>query len=260
MEERRYPTHIIPNPIWSKCLYCNTLLKFDNNAQIGRRMTGNPDEYLDFSLGEDEPFLKDDWIKKHEVPNLSTSLLGAAFNFDDFVVKQKGDGDRKWRGEHINFKNFSEGTDYEWIEGKYFVLAWKLIDLDGQKLPYNQLFPKKNDYINFTQKIDNMDKVDRIIWEEYDNLQRNEQKTPFLDLKGEIKINHDPKNLNYWHFTIDMYQFKTETPSEGTKKSVDKALALSMRDILSQTFEFYQSDNEISPIKNWESAVRSHAI
>lgn len=249
MEERKYPVHIIPYDGWTVQITCEAILKADAAAVIGRRMQGTSDKYLDFSLGEDEPFLKHNWIEKHELPNLSTSLLGAMFKPKDFQVIQKGDGDLTWKGENIVFDRFKEGEDYVWVEEPFFILGWKIEELEDKKLPYPHVFPKETDYALFSEKHKEVYEENKIFLEEYQKLPRNEHKMPFLELIGVIKVNHNPKNLNYWHFTIDIYPFDTEKPIEETKKSWMKAMALSFKDILSQTFIYPITESEIKEIK-----------
>lgn len=256
MEEKKYPVHIIPNDGWSLRIPCEAILKNDSDAIIGRRILGSPDKYLDFSLGEDEPILKDKWIDKHELPNLSTSLLGAMLKLGDFQVIQKGEGDLPWKGGNVDFDKFKEGKDYVWVEGLFFILGWKIIDLEDKTLPYTQVFPKENDYSTFTEKHQAVYDENKIFLEEYKKLERNDNKLPYLDLEGSININHDPKNLNYWHFTIDMYPFDTAEPLVDTKKSWSKAMALSFKDILSQTFLCLNIESEINEIKGWEDFIR----
>ena len=257
MDDVYYPLHLLPQEDWMLQIKTDDILHLCENALIGRRFEGELHDFIDTSLGEDMPVLKDKALSFKDIPNLSTSLLGTLHKIEDFHFVQKERGSDNWTGGSVDISIFTPNTDFYRIEGNLVVLGWIIEELDGRKFPYQQPLPKKKNYDACIAKLKSAYPEEDVYVEEYEKLAVNANNNRVIEFEGTVKVNHIPTNLNYWHFTIDLYP--KDNPTTPLKNSSGKwraELCENVRDYLKYSFNIL-SDMMLPPVINdWESLVR----
>lgn len=257
MDAPKYPVHIIPEEGWKKDIQCKDVIALCKEAVTGRRIDGALKDCIDFSLGEDAVSLKEEVLPTDDIPNLSTSLLGTPFQLDDFHFRQIGNGQKNWEGRAIKLESFKIDEDYKYIKTDFFIVGWSMIYLNERPVPYNKVFNKKKEYTAFIDKIKATSEKEVSYIEEYENLQKNEDGMPYAEFNGKIIINHIPTNLNYWHFTIDLYPIDTpDKPIKDTKKTWREMMAENVADYLRKSFYILPDMSTPPVIPNWVSLIK----
>lgn len=251
MAENEYPKHILPKVGWRVGITGGEIRSLCEDAVIGRRMDGSIEDYTEQRLGE--LYLKSDALVSDSIPNLSTNLLGTVFRYEDFRFKQKEKGKDSWDGVSEP-DDLISNQNYEKHTGPMSVIGWEIKELDGVTFPYKRNFPKEADYKAFKDKAESS--AEDIYLEEFGNLPVDDNNSHYKEVIGEIRLRHMPTNLNYWHFTIDLFPFEDKANAiKNTKSSWRKMMAYNVRDILYKTFLKISEDSDCPNIFNWESLV-----
>ena len=251
MAEIEYPKHILPKVGWRVGITGGEIRSLCENAVIGRRMDGPIEDYTEKRLGE--LCLKSDALVLDSIPNLSTNLLGTVFQYEDFRFKQKGEGKDIWDGSKetyslINSQNYDIHTE------NMSVIGWNLIELDGVTFPYKRVFLRGKDYKEFKDKAEKS--AEDIYLEEFEKLPVDDNKIRYKEMEGKIMLIHMPTNLNYWHFTIDLFPFEDKAKAiKNAKSSWREMMAYNVRDILYNTFLIISEDSDYPKIFNWGNLV-----
>lgn len=253
-----YPIRIIPEEGWLTCVKCDAVLSVCSDAFIGRRIEGAKCESIDDSLGEDAMCLKVRALPSSEIPNLSTSLLGARHEVDDFHFCQKGKGSKDWDGKVVSIDQYQPDTDFIIIESEMIVAVWPAIELHKRPVPYKKVYTKKKEY---NEEISNIKKslpYQEIYFEEYEKLKKDEKGNPFCEFEGMVILNHCPTNLNYWHFTIDLYPAEASGSAIKNAKSAWRAMMCdNVADYMRRTFILLEEGIQPPKIYKWEIIVRN---
>jgi len=248
-----YPNEITPQPSWKRGILANDIIARCSGALIGRRIDGKRQDLVDSSLGEDLEQLSEKALPIQRIPNLSTSLLGGCFLIEYFKFKTKSAGSYPWT-EGSRIEEFLTEQNYE-VMKDYFVVGWELSRLNERYIPYERKFNKEKEYNNFKSSLIN-NRNDYILLEEWEKLPLNQNKTRCVELTGQIRVNHAPTNLNYWHFVVDQYPLPDENEPIKNVKGWRNALTMSAWDILSKTFVYLSSPNQIPSISSIDELVQ----
>lgn len=192
MAENEYPKHILPKVGWRVGITGDDIRKLCKNAVIGRRMDGPIEDYTEQKLGE--LCLKINSFRLDSIPNLSTSLLGTVFRYEDFRFKQKEKGKDSWDGVSESDALISV-QNYEKHAEKMSVIGWEIKELDGLPIPYTRNFPKESIYDEFKKEAKSL--AENVYIEEYDKLPIDANKSRYKELVGKVILRHMPTNLNY---------------------------------------------------------------
>lgn len=259
-----YPERILPREKWRKGITGGEIVALCGKAVIGRRIDGRPADCIDKSLGEDNMSLKIDALPLNRIPDLSTNLLGALFRLEDFVFIQKGEGKMPWNGRETVPASMLVGSNYERQTGDMFVAGWLVCEVDKLPVPYRKTLPKKSDYEAFRKRVE-ADRAARtdvrtVYLEEYEKLPLNENRQRYCDAEGEVRIVHDPTNLNYWHFLVSLYPMDDHKhPISAAKTSWCRMMADNVGDFLRRTFCQLPEQMQPAAIEGWEELVEDTA-
>lgn len=259
MESNEYPVRIIPSFGWNDDIKCDAILCVCKDAMVGRRIEGSAEDCVDSSLGEDAISLKEEALTKDEIPNLSTSLLGAKHQIEDFRFRQIGQGKAPWDKEEVGISAFCIDKDFVRIDTEFIVVGWSLFGLNNKDVPYRKTFNKKKEYDAFVDSVNKANESqnkEKIYLEEYEKLSKNENGVSYGEYNGKVFVNHAPTKLNYWHFTVDLYPVDTpEKPLKGVKGAWREMMAENIADYLRRSF-YILPDSDLPPlIDRWESLV-----
>lgn len=261
MEENSYPIHILPASDWKENLTPSEIVRSNQNAVIGRRIVGSVENCINYSLGDDNAKIREDYLDYNEIPNLSTSLPGGCFKIDDFRFWQKGEGAKPWKGGDVIFDEFKEDIDYFRERSAYFVVAWNIETIDNTKIPYTRIFPKKKDYNDVSTKISGSEDLKAKYCQKFEELPTDEEGRRYLKMEGCVKVNHAPVQLNYWHYTIDIYPQDTpHKPLSGSKGAWRQMMCENVADYLRRSFVLLDNDRGDFNIPDWKDLVMKTSV
>lgn len=234
MTDTIYPRNLISRKGWKKGIEAVDILNNCPDAIIGHWIQGSFDSCMDYSLGEGMERLSEDALPTKNLPNLSCSLLGALFLLEHFKYLPAEDGKKPWvedteiPEEMIMGKNFT-------ILSNFIVVGWLIRKVHSYRVKYPHGFSKKKEYDAFRDKaieVATKRNINAAYLKEWDNLvlAGQNQSQRVAELIGEARVNHDPTNLNFWHFTIDTYPAESDikpikNASDGWKFNVATNLA-----------------------------------
>lgn len=260
MAETIYPRNIISRKGWKKGIEAIDILNNCPNAIIGHWVKGTFDSCVDNSLGEGMERLSEEALPTKDLPNLSCSLLGALYMFEDFRFLPADEGKKPWvedtdvPEEMITEKNFI-------ILSNIIVVGWLISKVHLYRMKYPHGFSKKKEYDTLKEKAIEVARnrsINATYLKEWDDLVLAEgsQNQRVAELIGEARVNHDPTNLNFWHFTIDTY------PAESDIKPIKNAsdgwrfyMAANLADYLRRSFMYINESTTIPQITEksiWE--------
>lgn len=250
MTQSEYPKHILPVIGWKIGIKASEILEICKSSIIGHRIDGLISDCTENRMGE--LHLKCEFLPTKRIPNLSSNLLGAKFQLEDFRFIQKNAGKEKWDGV-CQTEDLLKDENYEEQTGDMFVIAWNIDDLEGFSIPYKRNFPKKNLYDEIKNKVLSSEEIYLV---EYDKLPVDDNKVHYLDSEGEVHLTHEPTNLNYWHFTIDLFPLEdNEHPIKRADNAWQKMMADNVGDYLRKTFLLVPDHICPPKIDSWEDLV-----
>jgi len=260
MANPQYPHDILPRKSWKKGILLKDVISCCPNALIGRWLEGPKESFLDDSLGDDMVALFPEALPVKSVPNLSCCLLGALFLYEHFHYHQINEGNKPWVG-NTDIADDMLTTDNYIFMPKVTVIGWMINEVERYTIEYEHVFQKKKDYDKIksaaSQIADNknIDVAYLKEWEELTSDPSNE-KNRIAELKGGVRVNHDPTNMNYWHFTIDSYPAESEVnPLKNASDGWRKNMAVNLVDFLRRSFVHITESTTIPAITNsnvWE--------
>lgn len=258
MSENKYPTVIVPQVGWRASITGDEIKSISGGLVVGRRIDGTTEEMLDTSLGEDAVSLKPKAITKERVPNLSICLLGGPHLIDHFSFRQIGHGAARWDGEeNVDVESAVNGVDYLMAGEQWFVVGWTVESVHRVSFPYKRVFAKEAMYKGFVDSINKLKSPESIYLDEYKKLPVEGGKGPIFKATGEIRLNHFPTRLNYWHYTIDAYSMENpDNPIMELKNAWQKDIAANILDQFNRTFSIISDPNGVPTIKDWEQFVK----
>lgn len=253
-----YPRDIVPCNGWRKGILASEITACNLHAIIGHWLEGPKENFIDDSLGEGMIALSTDALPIERIPNLSCSLMGALFLFEHFHFRQVKDGKNPWDGDTnipdsmLNEENFIYMPEVT-------VIGWEINSLENRDLPYRRAFSKKSEYDKVKQMSAEIGRKRGICtsylkgWEDMTNNTEN-GKQRIADLKGKCHIIHNPTNMNFWHFTIDIFPADKEEPMKSVSAAWQKNIASYLADYLQRAFIHITEATDIPGISNniWE--------
>lgn len=257
LETPAYPVQILPQKGWRDDLNIKAIIETNENAVIGRKIIGSPEMCIDSSLGEDNARLRVKYLKTSEIPNLSTSILGALFSVEDFVFWQKEEGEKPWKKEEVvEFEKYSAGIDYYPESESIIVVGWRIKAIHGYLIPYNKIIPKQKDYETLREKTSDIERLREKYALPYESLPVDADGKRYMKMNGEARVNHAPVKLNYWHHTIDLYPEDTpENPLKGIKGAWKEMMGENVADYLRRSFLLIKENSADFTISGWEGLV-----
>lgn len=247
-----YPEALIPHDVWKHEIAVEDILNANQDVLIGRWVKGSTKEWIDYSLGEDMPILKEKAIDQDRMFNMSCSLLGALFLPEHFKIVTKDLGSIPW--VESNYATIQEDIicdkNYK-IENEIFVIAWRVLHINNMRVPYSQTFISKDKYDGFIQKAklvaeNRIDDEELIVLTEWNELKKNNDGAFVADLDSQLRVSHNPTNLNYWHFLVDAYPADDDSnPVIKRRNAWQKSLALNIWNVLSHCIIVIDNNIEI---------------
>lgn len=242
-----YPEHILPLEGWPQPLSTGQLLAICPGAIIARRFEGTPHECVETQLGKE--VIKISKLNYKQMPNLSTSLIGAVHLVTDFHYRQTGNGEKPWEGETILMGDYEPDKDYTFHSGDLTVIGWRVSLIHQLPLPYRKVLPKQSDFEKLKDALKSADAIEvttdsrrkeerqKIYLEAFKDLATDANKNKYVKLEGKAMVNHAPTKLNYWHYTIDEYtEDNPTTPIKDANNRQRELLCVALLDILRRKF------------------------
>lgn len=237
-----YPKEILPRKEYLGKIETALLLEKQSNAVIGHWLNLEDctrSRYIDESMGEEFAQLTNEALPQDKMVNLSCSLLGAVYGFVHFAYVPKAAGKISWDKSSDIADDMLVPDNYKTLSD-YLVVAWEIKDLAGVKLPYIRSFDQKKQYdtaVKAVHEVQVNNKEELAVFDEWEKIsQREGSKLRDVKLIGEVHVNHDPTNLNYWHFTIDLQPMDKDSELKYVKNGWQKNLANELFKILKSTY------------------------
>ena len=161
------------------------------------------------------PFLTHEALSDQRIANMSMSLLGALFQKEDIRFKQTDEAMADWNGCNVDADRLIL-TFVEEVPEPWFTVIWCANGLHNQEVPYKKGGIKADGYNQFKDEVERVRGIVLGTLAEY-----NAAADP---LYGLTKIIHRPSNLNYWHFTLDVFPATREGYIEETLDNSEKNL------------------------------------
>ncbi len=256
----QYPLDLVSRLSWKHSIQAEDIVACCPDAIIGHWLEGPKERHLDFSLGDDMVALQPDSLPLVRIPNLSCSLLGALFHYDHFHFLQTNEGKTPWTGESDITDTMLTTDNYTYMP-EITVIGWTINGVASYVIEYEHIFQKRSDYNNVKNTSANNYKkrgIESVFLKEWENLKvdPNNDKRRIAELKGGVKVNHAPTNLNYWHFTIDSYPAESDIkPLKNASDGWRKNMAANLVDYLRRSFIYITEETAIPTItdtKVWE--------
>lgn len=260
MADTNYPRNLISRRGWKKGIEAVDIINNCSDAIIGHWIEGTYESCIDLTLGPGMERLKEESLPNKSVPNLSCSLLGALYLYEHFKYLPANDGKKLW-DENTDVPDEMVSPDNYTILAKYFVVGWLIRNVHFYHIEYPHGFSKKKEYDAFKNKAEGVAEkrnIDAAYLKEWEELKFavGSDKLRIAKLKGEARVNHNPTNLNFWHFTIDSY------PAEDDVKAIANAsdgwrynMAANLADYLRRSFKYIEDSTDIPQISDsslWE--------
>lgn len=288
MSERLYyPVHILPKPSWG-IMDSGKIIRQCPSAIVARWFPGEKEEIISSEFGEGRGSLYYSAIKDMKIPNLSVNLLGTLVEIEDFRYNRRNGGDEKWEpGTLVSISDFQPEEDYYEIEGDITVIGWEMAKLHERPVNFPKDLNKEEEFYRLREEVkDQISKGlgDKIPSETYNQLIIGE----YLDLKvkdgikcpegidkgssegrkklkklprtidwgGETRLNHDPRNLDYWHFVMDLYVLESpEEPILKGKQAWFKSMCNVIKDRLRRTGIYLERVPQSAKISDWQKLI-----
>lgn len=250
MAKPDYPREILPQQGWRQCICTQDLVDRCPEAMLGRKLDGTKEH----CINPEDNSIYMSVLPVDSIPNLSCSLLGTFFKVNHLHFLPDNEGKTSWEegamvGDEMmhedNYNHFSDIT----------VVGWKAKEVHGKPLPYSHVFDKKALYDAFKEAAKGVAELRKIevYLDEWEDLKKNptNSKLRIAEVVGETRVNHDPTNLNYWHFTIDIYPAETDIkPLKDVSKGWSKSIAANFCDFLRHCYEIIENDAQVAKVED----------
>lgn len=243
MEVALYPIDLIPKVEWREIMCTDEMLAGMENFCLIRRCDCSEDEGIDCKLVADggSPFLSHKALSDEHIANMSMSLLGALLQKDDIRFKQKEEAKEDWNGCDVDSKRLIEGFVVE-VPMPWFEVVWGAKLLHNQPVPYKK-FIKGNEFDQLKADVKAIRNIILTSFKDYD--------TSVDPLFALTKVNHRPSNLNYWHFTLDVYPANKEGCIKEEEAKKEKSLLKKVgKQLLRFSFQRYDSLTTIPKVND----------
>ena len=224
------------------------------DAVLGHMLVGNYKQCIDDSLGEGMEFVRRNMLPLERIPNLSCSLLGSFFQFMFFHFLPDNDGKGSWKAGLTVRDDLLNENNYNYYP-EITVVGWALKKLEGRPLPYPRQFSKQKEFTDFQNAAIAVaqNRNCEIVQHEWADLVKDEEnrKLRIADFSGEVRDNHAPTMLNYWHFTIDLYAANDDkNPLKKVSKGWREKMATNLQDLLCNSFCVLNNESQVPRIEN----------
>lgn len=181
-----YPQEILP----SKRLVCPfplcNLVDKMGDYEVCYRLNGPVDANKDVDGLGGKPVLKEECFE--HIAHLSLNLLGGLFKPEYVCFVQKKPGCEPWCGENIKYEEFASCINKTADAVPIFYLASKINQTDFN---VTAVFNDSQSYKMFKDIVGGT-------WPEF-------HRGISVEITSEVKIEHSPTNLNYWHLQMEVY-------------------------------------------------------
>lgn len=194
-----YPFEIAPKKIYRKLISISQLVESTENLFVVRKSDKSVDEIFDRDFG----IINEGVIEPTDVPGMSMNIIGGVFKLPHlpYRISHKEPGGKKWDGiQGIDVLNYAKVAEIEDIATPIF---FNVNSLNGIKFPY-----VISDKILKRQVIES----ELVYATEGNN----------MIIEGEIRVEHDPINLNYWHVEMKMYDYNSPAKAVNSATSTFK--------------------------------------
>lgn len=251
-----YPKELIPQETWEHEVAIEDILNNNQDALFGRWVKGTKSDWVDYSLGEDMPILKDKAIDMARMLNISCSLLGALFLPEHFCFITQGLGSKLWKDS--NYADIPKELickDNYRIDKDIFVVAWSIQDVHEMMVPYSRTFADEDKYNVFKQNaksiVENRTSDENLrVLAEWDELKRNNNGAFETEIYSQLLVSHAPTLLNYWHFLVDAYPADDDIAVLDRKNAWQKSLTLNIWSVLSNSIIVIEEGTEIPQLNS----------
>lgn len=186
-----YPQEILPN----KNLVCPfplcTLVDRMGDYEVCYRLNGSIYANKDIDGLGGKPVLKEECFE--HIAHLSMNLLGGLFRPEYICFVQKKPGCEPWCGENIKYEDYAPYVNEIADAVPIFYLASKI---NQKNLAVTVMFNDSQSYKMFKEKVEGA-------WPEF-------HKGISIEITSEMRIEHAPSNLNYWHLQMEVYPEMSE--------------------------------------------------
>lgn len=253
----KYPEELIPQESWEHEISVEDILNNNQDALIGRWVKGCKTDWVDYSLGEDMPILRDKAIDMARMLNISCSLLGALFLPEHFCFITQGKGSELWKESNYSAIPQEEICENNYrIDKEIFVVAWSIHDIHGMMVPYSRTFADEGSYNLFAQNVKNVvenrtsDEDLRVV-AEWNELKRNNNGAYEAEIYSQLRVSHAPTYLNYWHFLVDAYPADDDDNAVLARKNAwQKSLTLNIWNALSSSIVIIEEGTDIPQLSS----------
>lgn len=170
-----------------------------SNFSLARRIKGTPESagIRELIGGQYVADSNSDYVKQiyQEIASLSMTATGIKANIIDAKFSQIDKGKEKWTGDelsHLKYKGMAVGP-----KESEFIVSYPANIFKEQIVKYPVRFASKDKAEAAKEFMDDKNK---------EQLPHFEKQTKFW-MVGKIQLVHDPSNLNYWHFVLNITQF-----------------------------------------------------
>lgn len=259
MAKPSYPQEILPCHGWKQTMMVSDILKSCPKAVLGHLLVGNKEQCVDDSLGLGMETIRRDVLPLDRMANLSCSLLSTYFMLVFFHFLPDNEGKQTWKPDNVVTDDLLKEDNYNFYP-EITVVGWYLGSLEHHPIPYPRSFAKVKEFHDFQEVATAVarNRKKEIVQKEWQDLAEDEtnKKLRIADFTGEVRCNHDPTFLNYWHFTIDLYSADdNENPLKNTSKGWREKMGIWLQDYLCNSFMLLTEDEQVSKVTDksvWE--------
>jgi len=158
----------------------------------------------------------------------STNLLGALFKVCDHLqIRQVGAGAAPWEGGDTPLAREEHVSADFWEVVESYPACFKVKAFHGMPIPYSRQFDGQSGLATFLSTWDKKAvETAADIWS---------GKGRKYDFEAEVRLEHHPTHLNYWHTAVDIYPEKTAhdylaSPKGAWGKALNNSLILLLRE------------------------------
>lgn len=252
MAKPAYPKEVLSQPHWVESITTGDILKCCSTTLLGHLLVGDKNQCIDSSLGDGMEFIRREALPLERMANLSCSLLGTYFKLAFFHFLPDNEGKKTWKAGTLIAEELLAENNYNHYP-TITVVGWHLRNLEHYPIPYPRIFSKAKDYAAFQTAavaVADLRKCE-IVQKEWHELAKNvkNEEQKIADFSGEVRCNHAPTMLNYWHFTIDLYPADdNDSPLKNTSKGWREKMGIYLQDYLCNSYILLTKEEQIPQI------------
>lgn len=186
-----YPQEILPSKRFVCPFPLFALVEKMGDYEVCYRLNGSVDANKDVDGLGGKTVLKEECFE--HIAHLSMNLLGGLFRPEYVCFVQKKPGSEPWCGEDIKFEEYTPCVNEKNDAVPIFYLASKI---NQNNLTVTARFNDSQSYKKFKEIVGGT-------WPEF-------HEGISIEITSEVRIEHVPSNLNYWHLQMEVYPEMSE--------------------------------------------------